>query len=200
MTIVVTSLNEAHQAATADTAAIREEAANFLGLYDYGADIDSVAKAITALVQLANDEDVDVRLAATSSLGIMGNNNQGLAPLAKPALATLINALDDPERSVRFTATSSLGMIGAYHKSLSDIITPPLVLRLKRETDTGFRIVLVKALGRVASAKTVDDVAELLAAPSACLQVIASRTLTRIGTDNALAMVANWKEQHTQYE
>ncbi len=196
----IETLADAHRAANGATQAQREDAANYLGLYDYGTNTKQVSEALDALIALVQDDDTDVRLAATSALGIMGNNNQGLAPLAMPALHALIAALDDPERSVRFTATSSLGMIGAYHKSLSDTITPSLTERLATETDTGFRIILVKALGRVASAKTVPDVAALLDESSACLQVVASRALRCIGTKDALALVAEWKEQNAEDE
>lgn len=190
----INTLVDAHEAASNSASDLREQAANYLGLYDYGDAIPQVEAALNSLIGLLHDEHVDVRLAAASSLGIMGNNNQELAPLAKPALHALIEALDDPERSVRFTATSSLGMIGAYHKSLSDIITPPLLQRLPESNDTGFRIVLVKALGRVAAANTAVNVADLLNEPSRCLQVVAARTLERIGTEQALALVVDWKE------
>jgi len=179
---------------------LREEAANFLGQYDYAGDTEMVARVLDALSNALTDPSVEVKLAAASALGIMGNNNEQLAALVEPALEALIAALDAPERGVRFTAASSLGMIGAYHSGVHHIIAPALLNALDRNNeDTGYRIVLIKALGRVASPVAVADLSALLNNGSGdvvrCVEVVSSRALERIATPEAIDAVEQWRQQ-----
>ena len=143
------------------------------------------ADAVPVLAPLARHGDAGVRRAAVGSLARLGGGEAGRMAMA---------ALRDRDPGVRLEAARGLA-------HLSDRGFGPIVLgRLAEEADETVGLALIEVLGRLQEPRAVPALADLARETSGVFQrrpvavrVAAIRALVRIGTADALAVVASYR-------
>lgn len=145
---------------------------------------DSIANPqILRLVETLRAPDADTRIEAASALGQFGAEHEdtiGLAEIGVPALIDVL--LADPVREARWAAAYALGALGD-----ESAISPLWAAYRANEKDTGLRLVIVKALGKIGHPSTIPQLmAEMQGAESRCIRAAAAKALSRIGPDQPI--------------
>jgi len=120
--------------------------------------------------------DPSARAAALDAIGQWGAEHEDDLPLR--ALPQVALALADPARDVRWAGAYALGAIG-------DPSAAPLLLAAfdaaYADGDTGLTLVVVKALGKLASPDALSALHDLAeSAATECVRVAAGRAVARI--------------------
>jgi HEAT repeat protein len=122
------------------------------------------------------DPDPAIRAAALDAIGQWGAENADDLPFQ--ALAQVVFTLADPDRDVRWAAAYAVGAIG------EPSVTPVLLASLDAayaDGDTGLTLVIVKALGKLASPDALSTLRELAeSAATECVRVAARRSIARV--------------------
>jgi HEAT repeat protein len=160
---------------------IRREAAEALG--------EKKRAALPALSKALNDEDVEVRRVAASSLERIGQE-------AAPAVPALTKALRDVDGQVRQNATSALSIIGPPARTA----VPQLVECMEKDPLPSVRQGAAAALGRIGeTGPAVRVLTEGVTDPDMDLRVAACDALGRIGSASVEAipqLLTAIKEMH----
>lgn len=120
--------------------------------------------------------DPATRVAALDAIGQWGAEHADDLPFE--ALARVVFTLADPDRDVRWAAAYAVGAIG------EPSVTPVLLASLDAayaDGDTGLTLVIVKALGKLASPEALDTLRDLAAsAATECVRVAAGQSIARL--------------------
>jgi HEAT repeat protein len=146
----------------------------------------AAAQAVPTLTPLVRHADAGVRRAAIGALARLGGPEGSRLVVA---------ALRDADPGVRYEAAAGVGRLG--DRALAGI----LLGKLKDETDDGVVTALIETLGRLKEARAVPQLTELARGVSGVFQrfpvavrIAAVRALVRIGTPDALAAAAPFKD------
>jgi HEAT repeat protein len=130
---------------------------------------------VRALRENLKSDQVNVRVDAARSLGVIG-------PDAKAAVPELIRALRDSDREVEMAAVFTLGEIGP---AAADAVEPLMQVVNDDEKDRGIAIMAIDAIGRIgpAAGRVVPVFTAMLKAPRHYAWTNVAMALCRIGPE-----------------
>ncbi|MFX1451304.1 MAG: HEAT repeat domain-containing protein, partial [Promethearchaeota archaeon] len=135
------------------------------------------------LIELLNDENVDVKIAAIISI----RNIDGVTK----AIDSLVKLLADPDERVRIELIKTLGILGDK-KSAKDIA------QFLNDKSEMIRLDTIKTLGKLEYAEVVDSLIELLKDKNSFIRREAVGALGRIGDKKAVEPLLNLLEDENR--